>query len=423
MCISPRTLRDGTQVVCRECWRCRRARVDDVIGRCIAEMRTTPVGVHSVSLTYGRDRDESSVTYGEAEHERAVVLTYSDVQKLMKLLRVNGYPCRYLVVGEYGSRKGRAHWHAIFFWTKRVPPGIVFGQNWRWARYDEKTGQQAKGRYGEPAEFWPHGHTFWQQASYESFRYNLKYVLKDLSYEEFDRQAKKGQSKEPPLGTAYFDGLAKRYAEQGLAPQDGYYTFPEALRRSGERVRFRLGGRSEELFVLAYERWWKELNPGRHMPASEYVETMLDKLTPEPTWWELPVRGQRIPHPLEHQWRFKGDPVKARPGGPDCWGVFAARQRGLHVTSDEFVQDAKGDWWLPRPDGALLLWSIGKDGGGAWRDLKGESVAARHKAEFEQRAAAAARTAKPWLLEPLRVSRLRGNPGRPSTRQRRSSGQ
>ena len=145
MCISPRTLRDGTQVVCRECWRCRRARVDDVIGRCIAEMRTTPVGVHSVSLTYGRDRDESSVTYGEAEHERAVVLTYSDVQKLMKLLRVNGYPCRYLVVGEYGSRKGRAHWHAIFFWTKRVPPGIVFGQNWRWARYDEKTGQQANG--------------------------------------------------------------------------------------------------------------------------------------------------------------------------------------------------------------------------------------------------------------------------------------
>lgn len=278
MCISPRMLRDGTQVLCRECWQCRRSRVDDVVGRCIAEMRTTPVGVHSVSLTYGRDRDESSVTYGEAEHERAVVLTYSDPQKLLKLLRFYKYPCRYLIVGEYGSRKGRAHWHAIFFWQERVPPALEFGKNLRWARFDEKTGEQAKGRYGEPAEFWPHGHTFWQPASYESFRYNLKYVLKDLTYDQFDTQAKKGQSKMPPLGTAYFDGLAKRYAEQGLAPQDGFYTFPEALRRNGERVKFRLQGRSEELFVLAYERHWKALNPGRHMPSSEYVEEWLDKL-------------------------------------------------------------------------------------------------------------------------------------------------
>ena len=365
MCIAPRILRDGTQVVCRECWQCRRARVDDIVGRCIAEMRTTPVGVHSVSLTYGRDRNETSVTYGEAEHERAVVLTYSDVQKLLKLLRFYDYPCRYLIVGEYGSRKGRAHWHAIFFWQKRVPKGLVLGENWRWARFDDVTGEQAKGRYGEPAEFWPHGHTFWQAASYESFRYNLKYVLKDLSYEEFDRQAKKGQSKMPPLGTPYFDGLARRFAEQGLAPQDGFYTFPEALRRNGERVQFRLGGRSEELFVLAYERWWRELHGKRHMPVSEYVETWLDKLyAGAPNLALQPYR-----------------PVQSMPD--EAMRARLAAMIGQRVPDALPFDEARNSFYYTEPDGRRWYWQL-VEGVYKWRNPELEKGHREFNARYQE---------------------------------------
>lgn len=89
MCQSPNKLADGTQVACHECWQCINAQVDDWCGRCIAENRTA-VASHAVTLTYGRDISADSVTYGDAEHERAAVLTYSDVQKWLKLFRRHG---------------------------------------------------------------------------------------------------------------------------------------------------------------------------------------------------------------------------------------------------------------------------------------------------------------------------------------------
>ena len=465
MCIAPNTLADGTQVVCRECWQCRRAKVDDLVGRGIAELRTTQVGAHFVTLTYGRNRDEKSPTYGEAEHERAVVLTYSDPQKLFKLLRVNGYPFRYLISGEYGSTKGRTHFHVIFFWQKRVPPGIVLGENWRWARFDEKTGEQAKGRYGEPAEFWPHGHTFWEPATFEGIRYCVKYVLKEVGQGAEEKQYLKHQSKEPPLGTAYFDDLARRHAEQYLAPADGYYSFPEATRfTTGERIQFRLSGRSEELYKEAFVNHWARLYGGGPLPyfahcadrhkhkgsyraewgqrvaptnsksGADYINDYVERWCARPVsiwwpqieygahlhdWWRhrdmyVPEgkfereRYERLRHPLEDMIEERGHPIKSHRGGPDCWGVFEARQRGLNVTSDQFGQNDKGDWYLPLPDGTRLLWSEGKDGGATWRDLKAEGRATRSKQEFEERARNAARTKEPWLLKPLDK-----RPGRP----------
>ena len=122
MCISPNTLSDGTQVACRNCWQCRADRINDWVGRCIAESKTA-VASHAITLTYGRVHlSTENDAYGDAEHPRAAVLTYSDVQKYFKLLRRHGYPLRYFAVGEYGSLKGRAHWHIIAFWQDKAPP-------------------------------------------------------------------------------------------------------------------------------------------------------------------------------------------------------------------------------------------------------------------------------------------------------------
>lgn len=269
MCVAPNILADGTQVACHECWQCRNARVDDWVGRCIAESRTVKAA-NAITLTYGRDKELESVTYGEAEHERAIVLTYSDVQKWLKKLRFNGFPLRYFVTGEYGTRKGRAHWHVIVFWLDKVPEHVL-GE-------------------GFAERHWTHGHSFWTKPEYEHFRYNTKYILKGMGQGEAERQGHLSMSKKPPLGAKYFRDLARRHAEQGLAPQagteapqgDGWqiggfqYTFPEAVRRNGERVIFTLRDRSLDLFLGAYVEAWAEVHGDKPMPRSKLVEEYLE---------------------------------------------------------------------------------------------------------------------------------------------------
>lgn len=261
MCQTPNTLSDGTQVACHECWQCINARVDDYVGRCIAESKHA-VATHAVTLTYGRDDDPESVTYGEKLHPRAVVLTYSDVQKWLKLFRRHGYPCRYLITGEFGGEKGRAHWHAVIFWQDRVPIIPVRDKRFMHQRLDWDTGEPVLVR-GKPAYWWPHGTSFWTEPGYAALRYNLKYVQKDIGAAE--RQGHFAVSKKPPIGSAYFEQMAIGMVGYGLAPQGSgedragpfTYTMPEAVRSDGERVVFHLRDTSKRRFLDAWFDEWR----------------------------------------------------------------------------------------------------------------------------------------------------------------------
>jgi len=258
MCIAPVTMWVGPKgdkravlVACHDCWQCRENRINDWVGRNIAESKTARSS-HAVTLTYGRGLN------GDADHPRAVVLTYSDVQKFFKLLRRHGFPVRYFVTGEFGSFKGRAHWHVMLYWQGDVPPHEID------TRFMEK--------------HWPHGFSFWTKPTHAAIRYNCKYILKDVG--EMERQGHLAMSKEPPLGAVYFDGLAKLHAEQGLAPQTLEYTFPEVDKflKDGTReiVRFRLRDRSADLFLLAFLRHWETLHPGVAPPSSKVLDEFLD---------------------------------------------------------------------------------------------------------------------------------------------------
>lgn len=373
MCRTPSTLDDGTQVACRECWQCRRARVDDLVGRCIAEMRTS-VASHAVTLTYGRDGEKGSISYGEAEHERAVLLTYSDIQKLFKLLRYHKYPFRYLVTGEYGSRKGRAHWHCLFFWKERVPPGIVLGENWRFERYNED---------GEAVgEFWPHGHTFWSPPAYETFRYNVKYVLKEMGQGAGESQARKGQSTGTPLGSEYFKQLAWRHAEQGIAPQDALYSFPEAVKRNGEPIMFRLSGAALRDYVREFASAWAELQGG-HMPNSEFIERELDRQTPfVPDLVSVPYRRMNRPDEIA------------------CDEL--SRLIGMPVTPDQLRIDEKNrSYYWEGPDGRRWDWrKDGAKGVWEWQDVKLARVVRENSRRWSDAVAAARQTSEPWRIKP-----------------------
>ena len=90
-------------VGCKACWRCKRNRVNDYVGRCLAE---AAVSSHTcvVGLTYA-PRDDLADKLLQPRH----------FQLFMKLLRRAGHKVRYFVAGEYGDEKGRAHFHAILF--------------------------------------------------------------------------------------------------------------------------------------------------------------------------------------------------------------------------------------------------------------------------------------------------------------------
>jgi len=249
MCVEPNKLPDGSVVVCRKCEQCVRNKINDWVGRNIAESKVSSK-TFAITLTYGRNEANEQI------HERTVSLTYSDFQKYMKRLRRHGYNVRYFVTGEYGSLNGRAHWHAILHFYGKIPD------------YEQRQNFMQKD--------WDHGWSFWDGSmGYGAARYVCKYILKE-THDDVGQTFGPMMSKKPPIGIKYFQQLAEQYVEQGLAPQDLEYSFPDVRFRKKdgqeEIVKFWLRGRSAELYLDHFIKKWKEAYPEREMPKSELVE-------------------------------------------------------------------------------------------------------------------------------------------------------
>ena len=293
MCLSPSKIADVGFVACRNCWQCLETKVDDWVGRNIAESKTAKAA-HVVTLTYGQDNKT-----GDIDHIRAAVLTYSDVQKMLKWMH-HEYPVRYFVVGEYGSLKGRAHWHIILYWQDKVP--------------------EHKLRENFMQKHWPHGWSYWDHMSPESIRYACKYLLKDPADEN-----KQGwgpmPSKKPPLGHEYFKILADRYVEQRLSPQDLFYSFPDVKRVStavrartrsqfdemARPIRFRMHGKTAENF-LSYFYATYVARYGDDPPHTDLMWEWQDKKLKE-------YLNERVDGPRFEVRRYGVKPIAPPPGG------------------------------------------------------------------------------------------------------------
>lgn len=246
MCLNPVTLITGQQVACQKCWQCLRNKVDDWTGRLIAEGQVSS-GAYVVTLTYGRD-----TLYNSVDHLKAATLTYSDIQKLLKLMRRHGLKVRYLIVGEYGAMKGRSHWHCVLFFRDFVPI-MEIGKNTDY-------------------QYWPHGHTYWDRLTPEAIAYVAKYVAKEVEAEGAFYHM--GMSRRPPLGDGYFRMLAQRYIEARLAPQDFVYQFA-GVERKGKQRKFVMRGKTRENFLRYYrDGWWAAY--GDHPPNSEILDKFED---------------------------------------------------------------------------------------------------------------------------------------------------
>ncbi len=286
---------------CRYCSQCVGRAVDDWTGRCIAES-IFAAAPYFLSLTYGRELDENEEQTGSEDHVRARLLTYSDVQKLMKKFRASGYMPRYFCVGEYGSAKGRAHWHVLIFWrdnsveiAKRIEhnelvraklkPGKTLNVPDGPVPPHVNSTRAAQKRHMQ--EHWPHGWSVWERLGVTpedtaaAVRYVCKYLNKDIGGPE--KQAMCRMSKVPLLGADWLHHKASLHVEAGIPPKDLFYEFPGVNRPNGERVPFMLrpGSAAAKLFCQSFVDQWAEHRPGQIMPHSKLIEEFTD-----PGAWE-----------------------------------------------------------------------------------------------------------------------------------------
>lgn len=265
------------EVPCHCCWQCRADKVRNWTGKALAEAATS-AAVDFVTLTYcDRTSPEAHWIADPVEPGHAKDLHYEDVQKYLKRIRKAGHRVRYIVAGEYGDRKGRAHWHLLLFWQDGRPERFQA----RKKKYPHLYGDALL--YGNEwqDEFWHHGHVNYQRFSEQAAKYVCKYLLKWDGQQgrpgEPTRKTKFNYSARPGIGFNWIcDHWAQLHVERGLAPQSPKYSFPDVL-RNGVRVDFRMSPHCAVKFVQEFERRWYEQR-GSHPPSSDFCEKMLSKV-------------------------------------------------------------------------------------------------------------------------------------------------
>lgn len=335
MCATPRKLTDGRVIICRECRQCLVNRLNDVVGRALAEKRSA---VETVALT---------CTYNNSAGINAALLVYKDVQNLFKRLRKDGFDVRYIAVGEYGSLKGRAHWHiALFVHNRRLE--VPLKSNFHW-------------------KYWPHGFTWAQHSDYGGFSYILKYIQKGLPEGGAFQSTKvingphysKGRGGRP-LGADFFLAIVDDMVQQGLPLHSSEYAFADVTARGKDGKqhprKFFLTGRLQELFFERYVSEWGRVH-GTLPPETDYLkERYLDRVARK----EMDLD----PYLLERDFEWKREErLASRP--PEAPLHTDARQVAFLITDK------------PGP-GLVCFYSDGSaiynDGAKSWRMEAGSSV-------------------------------------------------
>lgn len=256
MCRTPVMIPNVGPVPCRNCKLCRDNRINDWVGRCIAEAKTSDHSL-AVTLTYGGD----DRVYGLVNPE-ATVLSYTDVQGYLKRLRKwTPARIRFFVTGEFGTRKQRAHWHMLVFLKGGLVPNLRLGE-----RYVHDDGA------GHP--LWPQGVSYWDMCDVKTIRYIVKYIQKQDN--EATSLKALGLSTKPPLGDEYFKLEAIKYANQGLSPQSLLYRHPEYRLRDGRIKEFKLAGSPAYNFLAAFDRAWQDMHGNENWPHSDLMDAYCD---------------------------------------------------------------------------------------------------------------------------------------------------
>ena len=257
MCTRPGkivTLDHEIRTQCRKCAECIAARRRHWIGRLLAEQETCD-HVWFSTFTYG----------GGYENDDAYMLDYSDVQKMFKRLRRAGFKFKYLAVGEYGGKKGRAHWHVMFFW-QGDPPEVQMNERINW-------------------DFWEHG---FSKLEHPRSKHGAAIYLMDYMSKQNLAGAELKYSKVPQLGEDYLLEYAREHAREGLALFAAGNTFTVKKNsmnaRSGKPFYYPVGT-DEAMYIKmlqAYVEEWAIHRPTQPIARSSHVDSYMADISQNP---------------------------------------------------------------------------------------------------------------------------------------------
>lgn len=346
MCKNPGTIMVrglAQKIPCRECTMCKENRVWDWVGRCLAESKTATKS-SVVTLTYG-----TSLVYGHRTTKTlsAVVLHYPDIQRYFKRLRFAGYKFRYVVAGEYGKLKGRAHWHVLFFWEGDPPPHEL---RERITTHDYWTGHpDSEG-----------GHTYWDDVSVATCKYVCKYLLKS---EEEGGNTEFHHSTVPLIGASYFRRYAEKYVEAQILPQNPTYSFPEVRfqkgKRKGQQRPFYMSDAAADVFSSHLIAKWQE----------KYNCHPLDRLHSKVLYDHLDRKARRLTSDQLEQRMYVRRPSYL----PDDLDQCVNPQTGAYESSISF--DEKLNLWVSSRQGRRV-YAVPNlaEGGFTWTDTLARDV-------------------------------------------------
>lgn len=203
-----------------------------------------------------------SLTYAPRDDLADKVLHPRHFQLFMKLLRRAGHKVRYLVAGEYGDLKARAHFHALLFFEHIEPLGSGIAP--AFGTHDAPFCREIPQKRMVHIREWPHGHIKcdWS-ATEQSARYVCKYLLADNK-----NNAWFSLSKKPALGAAFFAQKAAKAVELDVLPSSFNYLPP-----GGNRDRpYLMTGASRRDYLNAITQ-----DPARRARMSEWVQKTFDK--------------------------------------------------------------------------------------------------------------------------------------------------
>lgn len=184
MCIRTIHLpKKGIDVPCGKCYECVKRRRNDWYIRCLIESG------HRRFTYFGL------LTYAEVGKD----LLKRDIQLFLKRLRIKGYSFSYLIAGEYGEKKKRAHWHCLFFADSSIPFADI-ASSWR-GGYERSSPNSGGWIRFEPIR------------SARSIRYTVKYLYKfDGTNAKFELMI----SKKPAIGFSFLSNQ-KYFLERASA--------------------------------------------------------------------------------------------------------------------------------------------------------------------------------------------------------------
>lgn len=210
--ISIKTEQGRISVPCGKCPECLQKKRSSWTFRLLAELRASE-SAYFVTLTYN---DETLPPDGE--------LSKRDCQLFIKRLRqqqhkLKGSQIRYYLVGEYGEKSGRPHYHMILFNLKRS----LLGKSSEWL--DPETGEITELCDFEGA--WTKGNIHIGTVNQQSIHYVTKYMLQN-QYTEKNQKPFSLMSRRPYLGKAYLTPQVINYHKKN---EHNLVTYPGGIQQ------------------------------------------------------------------------------------------------------------------------------------------------------------------------------------------------